>query len=288
MTGAEGDRHRRGPVSRSPKNPRGFTLVEALLAITFAGVLAAAVLSLLLGQRRFYERSAETIYSRQSVRASLDLIAAEVRQASAADILAAAPDSLVFRFDVTRAVVCDSTGPDEVVLLVFDTVRASNVPAGFRGTAVSSPYDSTFAYADGWLPKPVEKGAGPRLVCSAAGAPTDLPLSRYRRVAGWRAGFGRLPLRGNLVRSYGRLSLRVDPSSFAQGLAIRRNSQELAAPFAIGSGFRYVLEDGSELGSVGAPDLARVRAVRVRLRVVDPHGAPGTQAPVEHLIFLRN
>ncbi len=262
--------------------------MEALLAITLAGVLAAAALSLLLGQRRFYERSAETIYARQSVRASLDLIAAEVRQASAADILAAAPDSLAFRFDVTRAVVCDSTGPDEVVLLVFDSVRAPNVPAGFRGTAVSGPYDSTFAYADGWLAKPVEKGVGPRLVCLAAGAPANLPPSRYRRVAGWRARVGRLPRRGALVRSYGRLSLRVDPSSFAQGLAIRRNSQELAAPFAIGSGFRYLLEDGSELGSVGSPDLARVRAVRVRLRVADPRGAPGTQAPVEHLIFLRN
>jgi prepilin-type N-terminal cleavage/methylation domain-containing protein len=283
VTGAAGNRRRRDPV-----RARGFTLVEALLAITLAGVLASAALSLLLGQRRFYERSAETIYARQSVRASLDLIAAEVRQASAADILAAAPDSLVFRFDVTRAVVCDSTGPDEVVLLVFDSVRAPNVPAGFRGAAVSGPYDSTFVYADGWFAKPVEKGAGPRLVCSAAGAPVDLPPSRYRRVAGWTARVGRLPLRGALVRSYGRLSLRVDPSSFEQGLAIRRNGQELAAPFAIGSGFRYLLEDGSELGSVGSRDLGRIRAVRVRLQAADPRGVPGTQAAVEHLIFLRN
>jgi hypothetical protein len=97
-----------------------------------------------------------------------------------------------------------------------------------------------------------------------------------------------LPLRGALVRSYGRLSLRIDPSSFEQGLAIRRNSQELAAPFAIGSGFRYLLEDGSELGSVGSRDLGRIRAVRVRLQAADPRGAPGTQAAVEHLIFLRN
>ena len=164
----------------------GYSLAEVLLVLALLGAVLSTVLWLFIGNSRFYERVDETIEARENLRATIDLFAAELRQASPADFLAATSDSLAIRFDVTRAVVCDSTDPDEVALVVFDSVRAANVPAASRGTAISAPYDSTFAFLESWRPTVTRKGPGPRAVCAARGSATDMPASRFRAARGWR------------------------------------------------------------------------------------------------------
>lgn len=241
---------------------------------------------------RFYDRSDESIGARENLRAVFDLLATEIRQASPADFLAAAPDSLAIRFHLSRAIVCDSMAADEVALVVFDTVRAPNVPFGFRGTAVSDPYDSTFIFHDGWEPPITEKGSGPRAICVALGSTTDLPSSRFRAARGWRSEHGRLPPTGSFVRFYGKSSYGLRASSFDPGLAVRRNGQELASPFAEGSSFSYVLDDGVERSAVPVEALGRIRAVRIRLEAFGRSGGSRFQPPVrlvaEHRVFLRN
>ena len=270
----------------------GFSLIEVLLVLALAGAVSSAAIWLFIKNSRFYDRSDETIGARENLRATIDLLAAEVRQAAPADFLAAASDSLSIRFDLSRAIVCDSTAPDQAALVQFDTVRASNVPSAFRGTAISEPYDSSFTFLDGWRLFLIGKGSGPRAACLARGSSADLPSSRFREMSGWRNRYGKLPPAGSFVRIYGRLSYRFSPSSFEPGLGVWRNGQELASPFAEGSSFSYILEGGAEQSAVPAEALGRIRAVRIRLEATGRSGSarfqPPVSLPAEHLVFLRN
>jgi prepilin-type N-terminal cleavage/methylation domain-containing protein len=283
---------RRRDTWKSGRSRAGFSLIEVLLVLTLLGAVFSAAIWLFIQNSRFYDRSDETIGARENLRATIDLLAAEVRQASPADFLAAASDSLAIRFNLSRAIVCDSTGLDEVALVVFDTVRAANVPSAFRGTAVSDPYDSSFTFLDGWRPSVIGKGSGPRAACEARGSSADLPSSRFRALRGWRSRYGKLPRAGSFVRIYGRLSYRLGTSSFEPGLGVWRNGQELASPFAEGSSFSYVLEGGAEQSAVPVEALGRIRAVRVRLEATGRSGGtrfqPPVRLPAEHLVFLRN
>lgn len=272
--------------------PDGFSLIEALLTLACLAALLSSAIWLLVGNARFYDRSIEVTDASRNLRAALGLVASEIRQASAADLLAAASDSVAIRFDTSRFIVCDSTGVDAVALIRFDTVRAPNLPASFRGTAVSAPYDSGYTYRDGWDAETADKGSGPRATCAALGAPTDLPAVSYRTVRGWRSGYGRLPPTGTLVRRYGRLSYRFGRSSFDDGLAIWRNGQELASPLGEGSRFTYLMAAGDERGTVPRDRLGEIRAVRIHLlatgRLGDRRFRPAVLLPAEHLVYLRN
>lgn len=283
---------RRRAAWRRDRSRAGFSLIEVLLVLALAGVVSSAAIWLFIKNSRFYDRSDETIGARENLRSTIDLLAAEVRQAAPADFLAATSDSLAIRFDLSRAIVCDSTAPDQATVVQFDTVRASNVPSAFRGTAISEPYDSSFTFLDGWRSSVIETGSGPRAACLARGSSADLPSSRFRLMSGWRSRYGKLPPAGSFVRVYGRLSYRFSPSSFEPGLGVWRNGQELASPFAEGSSFSYILEGGAEQSAVPAEALGRLRAVRIRLEATGRSGSarfqPPVRLPAEHLVFLRN
>lgn len=261
-----------------------------LIALVIAGVLGAAVISMLRSQSRFYGRNDDVIYAQQSLRAAVDLMSAELRMASPTDLLAAEADSVSLRFDLLRAVVCDSTAADEATLFVYDTVGSANLPAGFAGTAYSGPYDSAFVYADGWTGTVGSTGAGPKGTCTALGAPTTLSDDQYRTVTGWQGNFaGGVPDRGSMVRRYGRLTYRFDTSGFSSGEALFRGTQELVSPFESGASFSYVMVDGSVQSSASGADLADVRYVR--LTAVAIGEGPNTydvRRPVQYDIALRN
>ncbi len=110
----------------------GFTLVETLITLVVAGVLGVAILTLILGQNRFYEHSDDAIYAQQTIRAAMDLMSSELRMISPTDLLAAEEDSLAARFDLVRGVVCDTLSSDDVYLFVYDSERepARRLPGG--------------------------------------------------------------------------------------------------------------------------------------------------------------
>ncbi len=267
----------------------GFTLVEIMIAITVASVLGAAILSLVLGQNRFYGQSDDTIYAQQSLRAAMDMIASELRMAGSGDVIAAEADSVVVRFDLERAVVClDDPSNDRVYLYVYDRVGNANVPSGFRGAAFSSPYDTDWTYGDSWTGTS-ETSSQALTACDANGAPNSDPASSYRRVAGWGAKFGTVPEKGSLIRFYGKLTYKLAPSSFTDGLAIWRNGQELVSPFEDGAAFSYELSNGLTLSSVPVTDLLKVETIKVDVTAVgDGPNRFDVRRSIEYDIPLRN
>lgn len=248
----------------------GFTLVEALVAMVISGLLASAVLSLMVGQTRFYERTDDQIWAEQTNRATFDLVSSELRMASADDLLAAESDSVAVRFDIMRAIVCDSTAADVATVMVYDTVAAWGLDGGFIGTAYSDPYDEDFEYADAFLPSTVATGSGPKATCVANGSPSSPPDNSFAELSGWSSNFTNgVPDQGGMVRFYSRLAYHFSPSAFFQSrTALWRGAQELVGPFENDAAFSYVMDDGSVQNSVASADFDEVVAIRVSVTSV--------------------
>ena len=272
-------------------NQRGFTLVEALIALTITGILASGLISLLIGQSRFYDRTDDQLNAEQVVQATFDLVSSELRMGSAQDLLAATADSVRIRFTLSLALVCDSTGSDEAALYVFDRTTNAGLSGSFVGMAVSGPYEETFEYADSWNPVPTATGAGPKSDCTASGAPGTAPDSDYLRIAGWAARFtGGVPERGALVRGYGSLTYRFAASTFfTANTALWRETQELVGPFDNTAAFAYVMSDGTVQSSVTGTALDSVIAVRLTATAIGEGSNPhNISRPVTFDVPFRN
>lgn len=275
----------------SPAAEAGFTLVEILITLAISGVLATAMLSLMLGQSRYYERTDDQIWAEQSNRATFDLVSSEVRMASRFDLLAAESDSVALRFDIMRAIVCDSTASDQATLMVYDTVAAWGLDGGFVGTAYSDPYVVDFEYADSFLPTTVGTGSGPKATCVANGAPGSGANNAYASLSGWGGNFtGGVPDQGAMVRFYSRLSYHFAPSAFfGSRTALWRGNQELVGPFENTAAFSYLMDDGTVQNSVASADFDEVAAVRVTVTAVgDGANRFGVERDLQFDIPFRN
>ncbi len=248
----------------------GYTLIEIIISLLVTSILGAAMVSLLVGQGRFYDRSAAAIAAQSSIRAASDFMSTELRMAAPEDLVAATPDSVSLRFDVLRAIVCDSTGTDEATLMVVDTLPDVGLSAAVTGTAYSEPYDSAYAYADGWTGTVTSSGSAPKTTCTDNGEPGAAPDGWYRTITGWGGNFALgVPNRGSFMRQYQLLTYRFAPSVFGTGTAIWRGDQELVGVFDDDATFSYVMADATVQTTVSPVDLPNVRAIRVTGTAVD-------------------
>jgi prepilin-type N-terminal cleavage/methylation domain-containing protein len=246
-------------------NQEGFTLVEALVALTISGILASGLITLLIGQSRFYDRTDDQMNAEQVAQATFDMLSAELRMASTGDLIAATADSVTFRFDVARGVVCDSTASDEATIYVYDRTTNAGLSGSFVGIAVSGPYEEEFEYEDTWNPTPTATGSSPKADCVTAGTPATGADADYMRITGWGARFADgVPERGAMVRGYGSLTYKFAASTFfTTRTALWRGTQELVGPFEDAAAFAYIMEDGSVQSSVTGTALDSVASVRV-------------------------
>lgn len=244
---------------------RGFSLVEALIALVISGIIGAALVSLLTAQTRFYSRTDDQRAAELTAGATFDLFSSDVRGAGANDLLAAEADSVTLRFDLLRAVACDVTLLGAASLYVYDRTTTAGLTSSFVGVAASGPYEEDFEYADGWNPTPTVTGAVPKALCVLTGTPSTGALSDYLTIAGWNAKFSSdASQAGTLVRVYGELTYKLAPSSFfTTRTALWRGTQELVGPFENGASLSYVMDDGSVQTSVSSADFDDVVAVRV-------------------------
>lgn len=275
---------------RSRQAEGGFTLIEVLIALTISGIIAAALVSLLVGQSRFYNRTDHQLNAEQVAQATFDLLSTELRMATGSDLLAAESDSLALRFDVLQAIVCDPVSSSAAAIYVFDRSANAGLAGSFVGIAVSGPYEANFAYADNWNPTPTATGSGPQSDCVAAGVPGTGSTSDYLEISGWTSQFATLPERGALVRAYGKLSYHIAASSFLpSGWAVWRGNQELVGPFESGAAFAYVRSDGSVVSSVSSSDFDDVVAVRLTATAVGDGSNPyNVSRPVDFEVPFRN
>lgn len=88
---------------------RGFTLVEALLAVVLLAIVGQSILRLLTVSQRLFRAQSERAALQATVRAGTSLLPAELRELGPGDILALAPDQIVYRAMRSAGVACAVT-----------------------------------------------------------------------------------------------------------------------------------------------------------------------------------
>lgn len=231
---------------------RGFTLVEMLMAIVVAGLVAVAMFQLLSGQNRFYGEVSDRSYAEETLRASTELAASELRMTTSGDVRAARSDSVAVRADVLRAYVCHVTATDNVYFYVVRGVSGGGllpVNPGLldsRGTAYLNPFSKSYEYDDGFDATGTPSSTA-QTECESSGAPEGMEAARYR-VKSWSGSLAP-PDPGAMLRVYRSLSYYFAPSQMGDGLALWRNDGELASPFDPDeAGFRYRVCTGGSCG----------------------------------------
>jgi hypothetical protein len=88
------------------RRSRGFTIVEAIVAIVLFALVGQTVLRLLTGSQRLFRSQSERAALQATLRASALLLPGELRELGPGDLLALAPDQLVYRAMRLTGVAC--------------------------------------------------------------------------------------------------------------------------------------------------------------------------------------
>lgn len=257
---------------------RGVTLVELLITLMVFGILGTALARLMISNSRFVSRQETMLEARQTARAAMNVMLAELRLVSDGGLVAAAPDSVSVRVPYAFGVFCRN---EYAVLAPPDsTVYASAVHAGiayqlatglyaFDSTATVAGTTTNTAACDADSIRAIPGGR--RITLSVAGlAPATRLFYLYQTVTYKFAPSVSLPGRRALWRR-------------AAGAA----AEELLAPFDTAARFRFLT--GSRLvpqTTVPAP-LSLVRGLELRLVGASVNRAQGAAAPTVFAIHPR-
>jgi prepilin-type N-terminal cleavage/methylation domain-containing protein len=121
---------------------RGFTLIELLLAITLTGILATALVRILLSDSRFVSQQESMMTARNAARAAQNVLSVELRMVSDAGLIAAAPESVTVRVPYAFGIACGIDGSDRVAALIpaDSLMYATAVPDGLMRRETNGAY----------------------------------------------------------------------------------------------------------------------------------------------------
>ncbi len=162
--------------SPHPGPPRGFTLVEVLVAMALTGIVVAGTLQALSAQKKFYARQARILDARHALRASATILTAELRETSSPgqDLYAIAPDSVALRSTLGFGIVCNVVG---------SSLQLTHVSGHFRSEAGDSVLvfveNSVSDWDDVWRVLPVTG-----LSMSGPNCPAGIAAERVVSVTG--------------------------------------------------------------------------------------------------------
>jgi type II secretory pathway pseudopilin PulG len=247
---------------------RGFSLVEALLAVTLGIVLVALATSLFLAQNRFQTGLRVQSRLQESARIVTEVVRAELRSASPDGLVVASEARLVVRVPMAVGVVCARSGERVDAWLPLAEGEDESAVAGY---ALRSPAGRwVFTEREGDELDGAD-AASARAACGAAGADTaSLGSSDFRRLVGVAPVSGPDADPGTAVLLFRATTMEFGPSLLHPGgraffRAERAGGlREVASDMSADAGFSFRLEgeEGFE-PAVAAADLPRIRVVRL-------------------------
>lgn len=271
---------------------RGFTLVEAVLALVVTLLVSGAIYSLLLATQRVTRAQTDRIALQSALRAGSLIVLNELSELSSAvggtpeqnDVLTMAPSAITYRAMRGTGFVCQVVGPT-TIRLAQATFSGHRVPQAGRDEAyvfVPGPPDS--GVKDTWAAARVVS-VTTALPCPAGGGPgITLTLS-----ASPSAG---VVEPGTPVRITELMELRLYRADEAAWLGARAVStgeaiQPLVGPLADAGGFALEYLDS---GNLPTADRGSITTIRVTLRAL-LESQPGRAPAAEELVTrvpLRN
>jgi prepilin-type N-terminal cleavage/methylation domain-containing protein len=120
----------------TPRNRRGFTLVELLIVMVILGVVGAAFVRALTSASRVSQAQAEKSNMQANLRAGGGLLPSELREinidASGSDLISISPTSITYWAMRRTALACAGTSSSRVVLRNTNNFGVANIKAGDR------------------------------------------------------------------------------------------------------------------------------------------------------------
>ncbi|MFC1575415.1 PilW family protein [Gemmatimonadota bacterium] len=245
---------------------RGFTLVEALVAMVLSTLVVILVASVFLVQNDFYADSVARSGLNENVRSAVSLVSSELRAVSFGGIVAAEPDSVVFRVPLAVGGVCAVNGTETFVL--FPLGGEAVDPAEVSGYGVRDT-DGEWTYTSAtWASVYGVSGGAAAQTCALAGADTVGARNDFYRLDGLGASPAIQP--GDLVMIYQELVFRLALSTLdSVSTALYRGPAgspltEYATGLSMDSAFEYQLVDRTPfIRRVTGGRLDRIAVIRL-------------------------
>ena len=251
----------------------GFTLAEAVVALTLSGLVVVLVSTVFLVQNQYYAFQLKRASAQDNVRSVTELVTSDLRAVPRRGLTFAQSTRLVFRAPVALAAVCGAAGNETYVHVDggVDGVPTDEV-AGF---AVRESLGEWSYYDVPW--DDLESSAGaPPSACAASGADTAGAGHEFITLADLDQHHAVPPAVGDVLMLYRQTELvfaasELDPGSIA---LYRGPYGQTLVEFVTGmdstSGFRYRVDGGTYLDSVAESLVHDVDAVRVDAMAVTP------------------
>jgi hypothetical protein len=246
----------------------GFTLVEAIIALTLSSVLVVLVSTVFLVQNQYYALQLERSATQDNARVVTETVASEIRSIMEGGVVLAQNKRLVVRSPIVLGVVCAHSSGSRVAVQIrggdanLDTDEVS-------GVALRDSLTGTWNYRDaGWSSMHQTSGS-PAADCAANGADTVGATGDYHRFRRFNTFFGGLPALGSVVMFYRNVEYEFDTSEMdVTTTALFRGMYgddlvEFATGMDASAGFQYRTGGSTYANTVSGGSLANIDAIRI-------------------------
>lgn len=242
---------------------RGFTLIELLVTTVVVAILGTILARMLVQDSRFVSQLEAMMDARQTARAAMNTMSADLRMVSQGGLIAANPKRIIVRVPYAWGMACLPAGPAVVASLIpMDSMMyAAALPTGIAWL------DSTETYA--FSNATIAATATPRAECTADSIRTLTGGQTVLITPNPPIPAGDLPS-GSIVYLFEVVEFEFKASAeLPNRVGLFRNrigvGEEVLAPFDTAAGFAFYLDPNDTAVTNAPADLTTVTGLELRL-----------------------
>ena len=260
----------------------GFTLVEAIVALTLSSVVMVLVSTVFMVQNQYYALQLERSAAHDNARTVTETVASEVRSVMAGGVVLAQNKRLVVRSPMILGVVCGLPGSNRAVVQVDGGV-ANITTDDVAGVALRDSVTGAWTYQDAGWGDMYQAGGTPAATCAANGADTLGASADFMTFRRFNSYFGGLPPVGSIVMFYRAVEYKFATSAMDPALtALYRGPYggtllEFATGMDSTAQFEYRTGGSTYATSVTGGLLALIDAVHIEARARRRPATGGTE-----------
>jgi len=261
---------------RAPLNRAGFTLLEALIALTLGAVIVGLVTSVMVAQGRFYRDTSRRAELQGTVRTITDQLREELQAVTRSGITVATGTQLTFRLPISLGVLC-AGGVKVKGKWAVDASAYLPSPGGgissdrVSGYAIRNPSTGAWSYTNTAWGTLSPGTAGAAAACAAIGADTAGGGGDFRQLSASVVG---APDAGTVLMLYTTVEFRFQDSTLRPGARALFRSEaggtliEYATGLANTARFEYRRTGQTAFqASVTGGQLQQIEEIRVVSRI---------------------